>query len=412
MEANTVRGIMRNILIASLCSFIATTLGCGNMGSDQAKIQPLTKHWEKPVPYQKVPDGLASLSAEVCGTCHTEIYREWKASFHAIALQDPQFQGEWKRDKELWVCLNCHTPLENQQEFIILGKEDGDYFKPVKKANPNFDAELQQESITCAVCHVRDGAVIGTLGNQATSPHKVKADPEFLSRQFCLTCHNVTEELTPSLVCSFQTGEEWKSGPYPQAGRDCITCHMPEVYRSLTTYTPARWTRRHTWIGSAIPKFMGGEKIVSGYKRGTDIDVHYSQKKVADGDSIFVTVSIVNQHAGHYLPTGDPEYFITLDLSVRNGENKVLADTTHRIGQIWKWWPEAEKLSDNRLRPLEKRDYSFTFLVPKDAVGNTFKAVVTNHRLTPENANATGLLGISPLNAVVFEKEISFPKQD
>ena len=166
-----------NLFQSLLSVFILVLNGCGNMGGGQAKIQPLTKHWGKPVPYQKVPEGLVSLSAEVCGACHTEMYREWKESFHAIALQDPQFQGEWKKDKELWVCLNCHTPLQNQQEFIILGKEDGDYFKPVKKENPNFDPQLQQESITCAVCHVRDGAVIGTRGNQLASPHKVKADP-------------------------------------------------------------------------------------------------------------------------------------------------------------------------------------------------------------------------------------------
>ena len=392
---------------AFVCSLFLIIQNCTYSNDGQPKIQPLTEHWEKPIPHQTIPAGLNSISAKECGVCHQEIYKEWKDSFHAIALQDPQFQGEWKRDGNLWVCINCHTPLQDQQEFIILGKEDGDYYKPVQKSNPNFDPNLKEESITCAACHVRDGAVIGLRGD-TMAPHAVKIDPEFLSRQYCLTCHNVTDELTPSLVCSFQTGDEWAAGPYPERGRDCISCHMPEVYRSLTGYTQARWTRRHTWIGSAIPKFMGQGKIVRGYKRGMEIDIQSSQKSLTSGDSTFVTITVTNQNAGHYLPTGDPEYFITLDLSLENDEGRVIADTTYRIGQLWKWWPKAEKVFDNRLRPLEKRNYLFSFTVPKNGGDRTFKVIITNHRLTEENAKATNIFGIAPLNAVVFEKEIVF----
>ena len=137
-------------------------------------------NWEKVIPNQEVPEGLESLSASECGDCHEEIYREWQASNHAIAWQDMQFQAEWAKDDSLWVCLNCHTPLQNQQEFIILGKQDGDYFKPVKQANPHFDPKLKEESITCAVCHVRDGAVIGLHGNQTDAAHKVKKDSSLM----------------------------------------------------------------------------------------------------------------------------------------------------------------------------------------------------------------------------------------
>ena len=37
------------------------------------------------IPFQKIPDGLASLKAESCGQCHREIYEEWKTSIHAHA---------------------------------------------------------------------------------------------------------------------------------------------------------------------------------------------------------------------------------------------------------------------------------------------------------------------------------------
>ncbi len=71
------------------------------------------------IPFQKTPVGLESLSAEECGSCHREIYAEWKTSIHAHAYKDPFFQAYWKRDDNIWICLNCHTPLENQQPTLI-----------------------------------------------------------------------------------------------------------------------------------------------------------------------------------------------------------------------------------------------------------------------------------------------------
>jgi hypothetical protein len=403
---------LRTLAFALLYCLISTLLGCVNHESDQPKsqtgnLQPLTKHWEKAIPHQKPPEGLESISARECGLCHEQIYREWQASNHAIALQDPQFQAEWAKDEHLWVCLNCHTPLQNQQEFVILGKQDGDYFKPVKQANPHFDAALKEESITCAVCHVRAGAVIGTRGNQSAAPHAVKRDSGLLAQEICLSCHNVEDTLTPTLVCSFRTGEEWKDSPYPQTGRGCITCHMPKVYRPLTSGGSAQWTRRHTWVGSAIPKFVGTDSIVEGYNSGLAVDVQLSPGPFTAGNSAFATITLTNQSAGHYLPTGDPEYFITLDLRVVDEKETTLQDTTFRLGQEWEWWPEARKLSDNRLKPLEQRNYIFAFAIPGSTRSLVLAITVRSHRMTTENAKAMGLLGKYPLATVIYQRRIS-----
>jgi len=297
--------------------------------------------------------------------------------------------------------------LQNQQESIILGKRDGDYFKPVKQPNPHYDPELKEESITCAVCHVRDGAVIGVHGNQADASHEVKKDTDFLSRTVCLSCHNITDVLTPSLVCSFQTGDEWKAGPYPKAGRDCISCHMPIVYRSLTSDRTARHTRQHTWIGSAIPKFPGGDSIIEGYKNGLDVAVFSSPEKIAGKDSAYLSVSVTNQRAGHYIPTGDPEYFLTIDLCLSNINENTLNDTTFKIGQEWEWWPEARKLSDNRLKPLEQRNYIFSVKTPAVLENIYWEVIITSHRMTVENATLMGLLGKYPIKAIIYQRKIT-----
>ena len=115
---------------------------------------PLMEPWEQAIPSQAVPAGLATLSATECGQCHQDIYQEWKRSIHAQAFADPQFQAEWAKDGQIFVCRNCHTPLQNQQETVVTGLIAGDYHRPVEAANPSFDPALKTEAITCAVCHV------------------------------------------------------------------------------------------------------------------------------------------------------------------------------------------------------------------------------------------------------------------
>jgi hypothetical protein len=121
----------------------------------------LRSEYAHAIPFQKIPEGLSSLKAESCGQCHREIYDEWKTSIHAHAYEDPFFQAYWKKDKNIWVCLNCHTPLENQQPTLVKEIPRGRVEKATQIPNPQYDPEYQKESVTCAVCHVRDGVVSG-----------------------------------------------------------------------------------------------------------------------------------------------------------------------------------------------------------------------------------------------------------
>ena len=175
-----------------------------NCNNSEQKVHPLTKSWEIAVPHQEIPEGLTSLSAEQCGSCHQQHYEEWKYSTHSHAWTDLQFQAELKKESSPFMCINCHIPLQNQQEYIIEGLVDGDIYKPVKTKNPHFDKKLQQEGINCASCHVRDNAIIGPTGTKK-APHKTVKDPSFLSESLCISCHNATAVITPTLACSFET---------------------------------------------------------------------------------------------------------------------------------------------------------------------------------------------------------------
>lgn len=361
---------------------------------------PLTQSWEKVIPHQTIPDGLASISAESCGTCHQNHYKEWKLSTHANAWTDLQFQAELKKESSPFLCINCHIPLQNQQEFIVSGLLDGDIYQPIKTKNPNFDKALQQEGINCASCHVRDGYIIGPTGT-AKAPHKTKKDNIHLSEQLCISCHNANAVVTPTLACTFETADEWKAGPY-YGKESCITCHMPKLTREVVPGFGERKSRQHYFMGSGIPKHIDLEtKMLN----GLTYDFNAPPKLMKLNNELDFKFTVKNSNAGHRVPTGDPERFILVEFSLLNEQKQVVANQTERIGEKWEWYPEAKKISDNNLNPLEERTYLFTpVLSNKGKFVLTIK--VTKHRMDKKTAEYNKLGKEYPLFISIFEEEM------
>lgn len=392
------------ILIAATAAMASLT-NCSNPESTE-EVQsndtvPLTKHWESAIPHQEIPEGLESLSAEECGSCHEKIYEEWKRSTHALAFRDIQFQAEWKKD-DTYVCLNCHTPLQNQQEYIVSGLIGGDYKKPVQKPNPHFDKQLQNEGITCASCHVRDGNVIGVTGIM-DAPHNTVKDVEFLSQKMCIACHNVTDVLNPVLVCTFETGDEWESNQANNDSQTCISCHMAEMERAFVSGYEKRVSHSHYFAGSGIPKFFDVE--AEGLN-GLEITSDSVKDEYSAGETLHYSLVVKNSFAGHYLPTGDPERFFLISFEVQDGDGNVLKEKQYRIGEEWQWEGEAKKLSDNNLKPMEERVFDFSYQVPEKD-GLTLVVEITKHRMNEENAEYMKILGKYPLSIGVFERSYS-----
>ncbi len=362
------------------------------------KVHPLTNSWEKAIPNQEIPRGLNSLSAEHCGTCHVQHYEEWKLSTHAHAWTDLQFQAELKKESSPYLCINCHIPLQNQQEFIVTGLVDGDVYQPVKQPNPKYDHALKQEGINCASCHVRNNVIVGPTGS-TKAPHATVKDPEFLSESLCISCHNATAVVTPSLACSFETGDEWKAGPYADH-KTCIDCHMESVTREVVEGYGKRASRRHYFPGSGIPKFDTVKSISlngMGYYPG-DFKLSYQAQ-----DSLHYQLTLVNESAGHKLPSGDPERFYLINFKLTNSADSILMEKTERIGEQWQWYPEAKKLSDNNMLPLERRTYQFDYQSMKSDELR-LDVIVTKHRMNQESADYNKLGEDYPLFITEFEK--------
>jgi nitrate reductase cytochrome c-type subunit len=361
------------------------------------KIEPLTQSWEKVIPHQKIPEGLISLKSEDCGTCHQAHYEEWKLSTHAHAWTDLQFQSELKKESSPFLCINCHIPLQNQQEWIVSGLINGDIYKPVKEKNPFYDKELQMEGINCASCHVRDGAIVGVNGN-LNAPHKVKKDPEHLSETLCISCHNANAVVTPTLACTFETGDEWKNGPY-FGKKNCISCHMTEIERPLMAGFPKRKSHQHFFSGSGIPKF---DTVTTTILNGLGFYPSIPKKKIKESEKFSFNLKVKNEFAGHRVPSGDPERFILIKFQILDKENKIIEENINRIGEKWEWYPVAKKISDNNMNPGEIRDFLFETQNLK-AGAYQLKVIVTKHRMDEETAKYNKLGKNYPLYINIYE---------
>lgn len=377
----------------------------------------------RPVPYSEVPEGLPDLTAATCGVCHVEIYEEWRVSTHARAwLDDAQFQEELKkttaeegRDAS-WICVNCHTPMENQLPRLVARLEKGDRGRPVYVDNPNFDPALQEEAITCATCHVRNGVVLGPFGD-TIAPHPVAKSEELLSAAVCTQCHEANETLHDvELACIFDTGTSFASGPWAAEGKVCQDCHMPEISRPLVSEdSPVRKTRRHWFGGSRIPKKPEFEAelapLLEAYPDGARIEWIDPPASLAAGSRGALRFRVTNAEAGHTLPTGDVERYLLVTARVVGEAGTIVAERVERFGTRYQWDPEVVKLEDNRLAPRETRTFSLEFIAPAEGP-LSLQLEGSNHRISPENMAYHALEGRTVPSRVFYQSAIELPVVD
>jgi hypothetical protein len=361
----------------------------------------LRSDYARAIPFQKVPAGLTSLKAESCGVCHREIYEEWKTSVHAHAYDDPFFQAYWKKDKNIWVCLNCHTPLENQQPTLITEIPRGRVEKAIQEPNPQYDPEYQKESITCAVCHVRGGVIYGPFEDSA-APHATKFDPNFRTAQICFRCHNVVSGPAQFYnVGPCGTYAEYEGKYFMQErGFICQSCHMPEVDRAVAVNGPIRRGRQHSWRGGHDPAMI---------QRAVAVQVKADTVVPKPGDRLGVTLTVINAGAGHKIPTGDPDRYFTIEFSVVDGQGRVVDQQSSTMGRWILWQPAILELYDNRLLPLASREYRYSYRLPEQAKDLILKTRVQYHIMTDGQHEMLrtkyGLTRNDPYRFVIYERE-------
>lgn len=274
----------------------------------------ISEAFERPVDSSRIPARLKGLGAEECGECHKEEYLEWSTSIHSQAWTDPYYRVDYVFDGSQQICLNCHIPLDRQQEHKVLGFRDSEKWDPILAPNPDFDPQLQHEGVTCSGCHVRSGTVLGAYGHE-NEDHPVETMVD--SNVICIQCHVVQGERWDTFyrmppcgtVAEIKEGygehSGWSGDHLVSDPRElgCVECHMPDVKRPLVEEGKRRFARRHTWRGGHDPEMVKEALEIA-------LEEHGQPKK---GKRRFV-LTLTNSGADHYVPTGTPDRHLTVDL--------------------------------------------------------------------------------------------------
>lgn len=257
-------------------------------------------------------------------------------------------------------------------------------------------------------CHWgEEGAIRGPYGD-TSAPHPVQHDPGLRDSQVCLGCHQAVARVEDTLVCSFNTGQEWEESGSEQS---CQSCHMPKVERPLLPGGPVREVRQHLFLGSGIPKDQLEPHEAAYYaqfKPGVEVSLALPEQ-AASGSLVQGTLTLHNLRADHYVPSGDPERYLLAQVQVRDAQGVLLSQSTARMGQRWVWWPKAERLADNRIAPDERRELPLSFAMPQGAA--QVSVLVEHYRISPENAAYHGLQDY-PIKTEIaaFSQAVSSPR--
>lgn len=340
----------------------------------------------------EVPEGLTSLSARECGGCHEEIYSEWARSMHAMAWTDEYFQVDFAFDGNQQICLNCHIPFTNQQENIVLGFRDRDRLDPILTPNADFDPAFRDEGVTCAVCHLKDGYIVGPFDSKK-APHAVKADPGMRSGgAVCARCHIVSGKRWDTFYRIPPCGTV---AEIREAGQesDCVGCHMPAVTRAVAKGAGERRGRKHFFRGGHHPETVA-----------RSLKVDYERKP--DGKKLTYEFTLTNIWAAHYLPTGTPDRHLTLEIRLLGEGNRVLEEERFTMKRYILWRPFIVDIRDTRLPYNQPRTFSYTFDPAGTPPADWLHVTVRYHLLDEKRRKRIGYENTRPIAYPIYTENI------
>jgi hypothetical protein len=320
----------------------------GTAAPNDAVAAFLAAHWPDPLPAQGEPPPQftpleASLAPEACGQCHTEQYRDWRASLHSHTVGPGLlWQFRLMDQRAANTCLRCHAPLAEQKALMAI--EHGWPAAPATRPPAYVSAGLHRQGLVCAACHVRSHTRFGPPA-RSVSPTPVphggfRADAAFQDSRFCAVCHQFPESgsrLNGKLLEN--TYEEWRASRAAAAGQACQSCHMPE--------------RRHLWRGIHDPQ-MTAAALTSAIEVST----------LGTG-RLRAQSRVTNTGAGHHFPTYVvPEVVLALTLVDPRGRRggEIARSEIARRANV----ELTQELSDTRIASGESRILAGEFARPAE----------------------------------------------
>ena len=310
---------------------------------------------------------------ETCGECHPQQYEEWTGSMHALAFQDPVYQGELNMAIKAVghdiakQCEGCHSAAA-----LVTGE--------IKGAGLAGLSPLAKAGVSCDVCHsisghthwqtpyhqpengsiilspgkdTDDGPVLTKYGPFPVEEgcgedfHECVESPLFLQSELCASCHQVFHYKTHTPLEA--TYMEWKNGPYAANNIHCQDCHMVEIdtfKRSADEFIRPKREEYHHYFNGAnfllyhltelAAKKAGDADLaanannkfqmaVARLQSAADLEVKpiYRNNKLAE-----IKVRVKNLRAGHNLPTSLTNIRqMWIEVTAKDKDGKVIMTT-------------------------------------------------------------------------------------
>lgn len=310
---------------------------------------------------------------ETCAECHPDQYNEWRGSMHALAFQDPVYQGELNKAVKAVghdiarQCEGCHSPAG-----LVTGEIKGPGLKGL--------GPVAMAGVSCDMCHSvsghngwqtpyhqpENGSLILSPGKETADgvvltkygPYKGDAEcgggfhecvesPLHKQTEICASCHQVHHYESHTPIES--TYREWKDGPYGANNIGCQDCHMVDFETFLKTADtmrkPQRGEYRHYFNGANFllyflaeqaAKKAGDEELAAGVhqkyemavsrlKSAADLEITpvYRDSALAE-----IKVRVKNVRAGHNLPTSLTNVRqLWLEITAKDENGKVIMTT-------------------------------------------------------------------------------------
>jgi|GEM_PF-894047 len=290
--------------------------------------------------------------SSACKDCHSTIYKQWKTSMHAHAMNGPvmvvqnnqvsrKILNEADSPDPARICVQCHSP-------VATTLADGNIL-------PLGDTELELEGVGCTTCHQYNGVPgsaaagfstgmmkfiepgpvmrgvsatsVGNSYHQTVPSELMQKDPT----QLCQNCHNVhldrdgDGKIDKGLDLVLQlTHNEYTEYRQEGGSATCMDCHMPlvradngepvsrladgaHIPREQDKAAPARTIRSHAFVAVDYPLNEKGEEEPNADFRAQLLRQAALMKLVnleRSDEKLALTVSLKNVGAGHDLPTG------------------------------------------------------------------------------------------------------------
>jgi hypothetical protein len=331
--------------------------------------------------------------SDICGECHRDIYRMWRGSIHARALEDPIFLDAYRETSAAEgetisrICLTCHAPAAG-----ILN-------------DPGLKEKVTWEGVNCALCHSITRVELGSRGpklpfdlgavkrgpikDAASMVHEVAYSELHTTAAICAGCHEyVNGQGTPIIT----TYSEWQQSPAAKEGRTCQDCHMSKTKAAVVDPKVLRVPESEV----NLHEVPGGHSIDQLNKA---LGVNLQPERA--GGKLKLRVILTNRGAGHSVPTGMPARHVTLEVQLRTSDKQHLqeqrvygASFTDAAGQTITedrkhFAPGVRPAADTRIKAGEQRQEDFEFPVDPKATAFLTVRLVYEHSPTGTKEDQT-----------------------